>query len=243
MNVVTTFSANGWETYGKRFVESFGKHWPDECQLHVFLENQPTPAGFPKVDWHRLDFDPEHEAFVRKYAGKEYNHPTDFNEMSVRFCHKVFALTNKLLPMVGWRVWIDADVLFKRDVTAFLPSLFPSGKALTYLGRQGEMRPGQPAYTECGFVGYNTDVPKVRALLHDMRAIYTTGKLFTLGKHNWHDSYVFDHCRQHLEFEPAAMNNLSFGLPGTHVWPQSILGQFSAHQKGPKRKAEVYGQC
>lgn len=242
MNVVTTFSPAGWDHYGKRFVDSFLRHWPDEVQLHCFLEGQHIPPGYPKVAWHDLENDPEHQAFCAKYSGPEWNHPTDYNEMSVRFCHKVFAITSPSLPAMGWRVWIDADVLFTRDVTAFLPVLFPPGKALTYLGRQGLMREGQIAYTECGFVGYNGDVAKVRAMLHDMRQIYTTGRLFELGRHNWHDSYVFDHCRDHHHFGPGWLNNLSENVTGLHVWPHTVLGQCSQHQKGPRRKIEVYGK-
>lgn len=241
MNVVTTFSPVGWDVYGRRFVESFQKNWPDEVRLHCFLEGQQIPPGYPTVAWHDLENDPEHEKFCHQWGAPEWNHPTDFNEMSVRFCHKVFAITSPGLPMKGWRIWIDADVLFTRDVTAFLPSLFPDDKALTYLGRKGQMRPSQPAYTECGFVGYNCDIAKVRAMLYDMRAIYVSGKLFTLGRHNWHDSYVFDHCRESHHFGKDELNNLSENATGMHVWPQTVLGKFSQHQKGPRRKAEVYG--
>lgn len=239
--VVTTFSPAGWDSYGKRFVDSFLACWPDEWTLHCFLEGQHIPAGYPKVAWHDLENDHEHEAFVKRWAGPEWNSPTDFNEMSVRFSHKVFAVTSDGLPRRGWRVWCDADVLFTRDVTAFLPAVFPEGKSLCYLGRKGQMRPGQPAYTECGFVGYNLDHPGVLPMLSAMRRIYTSGTLFTLGRHNWHDSYVFDLCRDNSGLSPMSLHNLSASAKGMHVWPQTVLAQFSQHQKGPRRKQEVYG--
>jgi hypothetical protein len=244
MNVVTSFSPSGWDIYGKRFVDSFLANWPSEAQLHCFLEGQNIPPGYPQVAWHDLENDPEHEAFCSKYSGPEFNDPKDYAGMAVRFCHKVFAVTSTGLPPKGWRIWIDADVVFTRDVTAFLPQLLPEGKALTYLGRKGHMRPGQPAHSECGFVAYNCDIAKVRAMLLDMRAIYTTGRLFSLGKYNQHDSYVFDYCREHHHFGDGFLNNLSaHARPNeTHVWPSSLLGKFSEHYKGPRRKAAAYGR-
>ena len=33
ITVVTTFSDAGWEQYGKRFVETFTQHWPQDIKL------------------------------------------------------------------------------------------------------------------------------------------------------------------------------------------------------------------
>lgn len=247
MNIVTTFSPSGWGYYGKRFVESFLKHWPQDIALHVFLEGQEPPMDYPEVQWHDLRHDWDHEEFVSKYSGPEYNSKSDFNEMSVRFSHKVFAVTrDTALPMDGWRVWIDADTVTKADVTPeHLARLFPADKSLTYLGRRGWMRTGslQKAYTECGFVGYNLDDFRVRAMLVEMRSIYTSGKLFSLGRHNWHDSYVFDYCRDRQGFSPDRLNDLAAGLPSHtfHPWPRTVLGEIMEHNKGPGRKAAAYG--
>lgn len=243
IRVVTSFSQKGHLQYGQRFINTFLEHWPESVELHVFTEG-PQKYPTPGVAWHDLHLDPAHQAFCERYSGPQFNSPTDFNMMSVKFAHKVFAVTSPELPVGGWRIWIDADVETTRKVTPeHLAALAPPDKLLTFLGRTGWMRPGQPMYTECGFVGYNTDDLRVCAMLHDMRAIYTTGKLFTLGLHNWHDSYVFDHVRTHLGFPPGCVNNLSVHLPpGTfHPWASTVLGEIMVHHKGPKRKIAAYG--
>jgi len=247
MNIVTTFSPSGWGYYGKRFVESFLQHWPTYAKLHVFLEGQEVPDGYPTVSWHDLRKDWEHEEFVTKWSGPEWNSKTDYNEMSVRFCHKVFAITSLKLPQSGWRVWVDADVVTKAPIDkGWLDRTLPTGKALSFLGRKGFMRPmvSQPAYTECGFVGYNFDHPRVADMLDAMRLIYTSGELFQLGKHNWHDSYVFDYCKQRSGIPAAEMHNLAAHCEAHtfHPWPRTELGKVMEHYKGPGRKASAYGR-
>lgn len=247
MNIVTSFSPSGWGYYGKRFVDSFLANWPPHVNLHVFLEGQEPPAGYGPIHWHDLRDDWEHEEFVTKWSGPEWNSKTDYNEMSVRFCHKVFAITSPRLPATGWRVWIDADVVTKTEVDdAWLARVLPPDKALTFLGRKGFMRPlvSQPAYTECGFVGYNLDHLGVRPMLNGMRHIYTSGELFNLGRHNWHDSYVFDYCRKQQDFKDTELHNLAAHCDaGTfHPWPRTELGKVMEHYKGPGRKAGAYGR-
>lgn len=240
---VTTFSLDGWQRYGKQFVDTFLQNWP--LPLFVFGEGQSCPREYRnrrELIWYDLRDDPEHEQFVAKFSGAEFNHPVDFNMMSVRFCHKVFAITSPKLPGEGWRTWIDADCWTTKMVEPFwLANLFPDNKALTFLGRKGFMRPGQKAYTECGFVGYNQSFEESIWVLAKMRALYTSGRLFTLGQHNWHDSYAFDHARQSVP-EPL-LNNLSAHCPAgeLHVWPKTVLGNFMIHNKGPGRKAKAYG--
>lgn len=242
---VTTFSLKGWKVYGKRFVDSFLQYWP--IPLVVFAEGQLAPEGYRglrELIWLDLKDDRDHEAFVAKFTHKRFNHPTDVNMMSIRFCHKVFAITSPELPGAGWRIWIDADSETKKPVKPqHIEKLLPTDKALTFLGRKGRMRPGQKAYTECGFVGYNQSNPLVLQQLVDMREIYTSGLLFTLGQHNWHDSYVFDYTRKKL-IPKELWNNLSehYQEGDLHVWPKTILGEFMVHNKGPKRKRKAYGQ-
>lgn len=247
ISVVTTFSPQGYESYGHAFLDSFLRHWPAFVGLHVFLEGQRPPFQDARIHWHELNDDPEHVDFCDTHAGRDDEH--DWNMMPVKFCHKVFAVTSSELPRAThqahvWRVWIDADTITTKDIDeAFLARLLPTGKALAFLGRTGFMRPGQPMYTECGFVGYNVANPSACAVLHDMRALFTTGKLFGLGRHNWHDSFAFDHCRRHIGFHPDVEHNLSAHCKDGELypWDKSILAERLEHRKGPRRKAAAYG--
>lgn len=246
IHVVTTFSPRGYEVYGKRFIDSFLLHWPRDIRLFVFTEGAAIPVTDDRVTVLDLADDRQHLGFCSRWAGPAWNHPVDPNMQSVKFCHKVFAITSDKLPDTGVRFWIDADVETKAPVTAeWLGRVMPDEKWLSYLGRNCEFRgydglPREP-YTECGFVAYRVDNAKVRALLLDMRALYTSGDLFKLGLYRWHDSYVFDHCRRALLFRDEHCLNLSAKASGIDVWPQSILAETMKHSKGPKRKLTSYG--
>ena len=34
--IITTIGPNGWETYGKRFADSFAKFWPADVPLEIW---------------------------------------------------------------------------------------------------------------------------------------------------------------------------------------------------------------
>lgn len=251
LTVVTSFSRSGYDLYGARFIDTFVEQWPRHSARLGPIKLWVATEGFELAPHHRavcesfdLTHDADHERFVQKYSDPRYNHPSDFNEMSVRFCHKVYAITSPLLPDYGWRLWIDADVTHHGRVTEdWLNDVLPEGQWLSYLGRNGMMRPGQRMYSECGFVGYNTHVPRVRAMLGEMRSIYDTGKLFKLGRHNWHDSYVFDYCRKGMG-APDKHHDLAKHLTGKlmHPWEETVLQLVMDHHKGPARKRIRYGR-
>ena len=238
---VTSFSPRGYSQYGKRFIDSYLEHGP--YPLIVFGEGQPCPAEYierRELIWYDLKDDADHEAFCERNAGRD--HPHDFNMMPVKFGHKVFAITSPKLPAEGWRVWIDADVEFTAPVEPrHLNELFPGDKALTLLGRKGYMRPGQPMYSECGFVGYNQRFGSARKVLANMRKTFTSDQVFKQGRHNWHDSYTFDWWRA-IHVPPEYQNNISPHTKAGQLdaWSGSILSEFCQHHKGPKAKAKAY---
>jgi hypothetical protein len=242
MNIVTSFSPRGWHQYGIYFVETFRRHWPSDIRLDVFLEGQMPPLLDDRIFWHELRDDAQHEWFCKKNAHRD--DPLDWNMMPVKFGHKVFAITSDRLPKTGWRVWLDADVITTEPVTQpWLDKVLPKGKALSCLLRRGIMRPGQPLYTECGFVGYNLDDPRTMKLLAELRDVFVSEKVFTFGQHNQHDSYAFDWCRKRQNFRKDEVHNLSFMAKENelHPWPKTELSKCLVHNKGPRLKRAMYG--
>ena len=53
ITVVTTFSDAGWEQYGKRFVETFTQHWPQDIKLKIYCDS--VQPGYPEVEWIKLN--------------------------------------------------------------------------------------------------------------------------------------------------------------------------------------------
>lgn len=234
MIAVTTFSKKGWISYGHRFVTSFLQHWP--IRLVVYAESQNQPIQHQNLVWLNLDDDRDRKKFIDRYSAPQFNHQTDFNMMAVKFSHKIWAVTARDVQS-NYRIWIDADVDCIAPISIEQLASIVSAP-VCYLGRQGFMRPGQPLYPETGFVSYETRLPAVRQLLDRMRSVYTTGELFTLGQHNWHDAYTFDFCRRQFHME---QKNLSPDSKGLDAFEFSPLHPFLRHNKGPRRKARAYG--
>lgn len=237
---VTSFSPRGWEVYGKKFVDSFLQHW--DIPLLCYHESQQQPFRHQRLYWFNLDYDSDRAAFIKRNSTPvKIGVRTDPNEQSIRFCHKVFAITNHEIES-RWRIWIDADVVTHHAVNEdALADLCPENASLAFLGRTQALWTGQKPYPECGFVAYRTEDERVQAMLSRMRSLYVTDELYKLGPHCQHDSYVFDYCRQQSGIPPQEQANLSAGLDGLHVWPRTVLGKFMTHAKGELRKHEAYG--
>jgi hypothetical protein len=109
------------------------------------------------------------------------------------------------------------------------------GKDVAYLGRLSA------PYTECGFVAYRVESNPVKLLIDDMRDYYVSGRIFDRPRKDWHDSRCFDLALENSSIPHDRRNNLSEGIVGWHVWPETVLAQFSTHQKGPARKKKHYG--
>jgi hypothetical protein len=233
---ITAFSPEGYDVYGEKFVRTFLQHWG--IPLYVYYETQRPPITHRLVHYVDLDQDEDRRRFTGVHDTPEKRgHEDRPNMQSIRFCHKVFAVTS-CKPDARWLLWLDADVeTYARVDGGLLKKLCPEHAVLSYLGRELA-----GAYTECGFVAYRIEDLRVRFLLRDMRAVYTTGKLFELGDDHWHDSYVFDYCRHRSGIPQSAQHDLARGLRGWHVWPDTLLGGVAWHRKGPSRKLEAYGR-
>lgn len=219
MRFVTSMSETGYEEYGKTFLETFHKHC--DLPLTVYSEDE-LPAGpYPIVD---LNGDAELTEFLKNDTDSP-----DYRFQAGKFAKKVFAITSEK-PDTDWLIWIDADVIVEKPITAeFLKSVCPSGMMGSYLGRKDWH------HSECGWVAYNLQY--AGGFLKDFREIYTSGEVF--DHLEWHDSYLFDRLRDRYREKQGfdAWVNLSEGIPGMHVWDESPLGKVMRHLKGPLRKS------
>lgn len=244
---VTSFSPAGYRDYGKRFLESFIRHFPQSSILAVFHENEEPTIDDPRIWYFNLLGDVEYQDWMIRHG----NDPEkagirdgvrDFRFDAVRFAPKIFSLTSPLLPNAGWRIWIDADVEATKDIPeAFFSKLLRTDAVAAYIGRPKEVF----ATSECGFVAYKTAKEEGRQFLSDLRLNYTHGKIF--GFPEWHDSAVFDVLRTAYEQAGCKFKDLAAGyyssLKGPlsfeehgHPWPNTPLGQYLTHYKGPKGK-------
>lgn len=248
--VCTTLPNEAWPIYGQKMLQSFVQAWPKEIKLIVQLDNDlllpQVQAMLRPTDSVIIGWSDPHGAFVTR--NKDKDSPTDYRKQSVRFCHKVFCLKfvldsinnhkkvyaeNKekdenLMPPPRYLIWMDADVLTARQVTLqeIKECLPKEGDAVSYMGRKDW------PHSECGWLAF--DVEKNGGDVIDrMIAVYVSDEVY---KHQeWHDSWIFDKIRKPED----KWTNLTDGKPGMDIWPQSPMGKWSRHFKGPEAKMEL----
>lgn len=238
IKVCTSFSGNQYLDFGQKFIESFLEH--NDVPLIVFYEDEQIdfPEG-PK--WERLRSVSQSE-FMADFGNLAASHGivgkkndkyvTDYRLTCTRFAKKVFAVT-AYHKDCDWWVWIDADVeCIKPFDEKFWKAVCPESGLISYLGRKDW------DHSECGFVAYRVGHPVPRAFLKILRSIYVDGRVFTLPQ--WHDSFVFDRVMDSFPAWVPFFHNISEGVPGNHVWPETILGEYMVHNKGLRKRGIEY---
>lgn len=210
MEIVTSFSLDGYWRYGKDFLES-ARNLP--CDVTVCSEDD-LPVPHKKLD------DPAHLAFLRRCP----DDPTDYRFQAKRFSYKVFSILAS--QGKGRLIWLDADVkVFAKVPGKFLDDLMPKGVYTAYLGRE-------KMHSECGFVIYDRSHPAHEKFMSAWRNLYETDDLFKLKE--WHDSLAYDHLRTSLN-----VPSISISGPGKsthHPFINSPLGKYMDHFKGNRKE-------
>jgi hypothetical protein len=239
--VVTGFHPAGYELYGKRFLETFGEHWPDEVNLVCYTE-EPIFAAIGNRSWLPLDAlaCSGLKSFIQRNAGdpvkcgrqqtsawrpKEIARGYSYRFDAVKFCKQLFYPEDaaSLIPDGEILAWFDADVVTLKDVPAgFIESMLGDAD-VCHLGRA-------PSHSEIGFWAVRLG-PATRGFLSALAAMFRSDTVFRLRE--WHSAFVFDYCLSGLE--NASVKNLTPGGKG-HVWFQSPLGRYTDHLKGDRKR-------
>lgn len=233
MIVVTSFSKSGYDIYGKKFLETFVKHWP--CKVVVYYESLPDFVH-NKVEYKNLLGLKDLVAFLtiiqdRPVCKGDLEEGYNYNFDIWKFCRKSFAQFDALKEHKGKVIWLDADVETLKPITQeWIDELYGS-TGLVFLGRNG-------FYTETGFLGFDTEREGFQDFLGKYIDCYRRGKIFTLP--GWHDCYAIDWA---IKESGVKINNLTpdwkKGKDDLNVWKKSVLQPYLIHHKGHRK----YGQA
>jgi len=255
-SVVTTCHGAGYAEYGRRMIESFDHHWPDEVPLLLYRENfEPEVESERIIVRDLLESCPELVAFKRRHADNplangrtqryrfrlsrnpyknriklgDRNWGSGFRWDAVRFAHKAFAIFHAAANSdADVLIWVDADSLFFAPPTwEELESFVPPDCFVGYLHR--------PTYAECGFIAYNLRHPATRQMLAAFEQLYTRDELFR--EYEFHDAYLFDVVRRQTEQAGHKSYDIGEGIGARakHVLINSRLGRFMDHVKGGRK--------
>jgi len=237
INVVTTFSPLGYDTYGKHMLRSFNANWPKDVQLYVYHESSiPTDAEAMSAIWVNLDRDQDRAAFMASHSDGPRDGPHAYKKWPVKFCHKVFAVTSAPRDC-DWMIWMDGDVRTMKPITwDFLHELLPKDEVLgVFLGRRWW------SHTETGFWairmnGYG------KHFLDELRNDYTSDRIMTSTSQI--DCAAFDYCLQIFEGRGQKFKDLGAHHkgPDIDVMAKSVLAPYLWHAKGEYRKLKEFGK-
>lgn len=233
--VVTTFPLDMYSVYAREMLVSFDKHWPADIPIFIALDcvNQEhynaiqTDLNQRLVSGREFFISNEFSKEQREFLARNKDTGEDYRLHVCKFSHKVFAVlgaaSHARQEQIDCIIWLDADVVSHAPVTHAIleQELLPlEGQAVSFLGRD------EAPHSECGFMAFVGEAGF--ELIEAMADYYVTDKVLSLQ--GWTDCDVFDDARKGL---PA--RNLSNGLPGWHVWPQSALGKYTQHNKGNRK--------
>lgn len=222
--IITTLGPRGWETYGRRFVESFIKFWPSEMQLEVWHHD--TTGDFPaydRVKFRALESVPSFQKLKAKLGQDAKDGPT------LQYCFKAVALASAVTPDLDWIAFIDADTETMRHVDSqLLDQLFDDSVHLTYLYRKGV------AESEGSWFAFNLATVKGASLLADYWGLYDSFEAFHYKKA--HDNAVLDRLVVLHRAHGLQVKNLAEGALGLDAFHQSPLGAYMIHYKGPDKQ-------
>lgn len=236
--IVTTYSVEGFYSYGHRFIETFERYWPRTDRLIVYADRVTDGA---KCEHRQLTEIPALGEFQQRHANdlmangrvptnrwksKDREDGYSFRTDAVKFSNKVFVVRDMARRMRrGIMAWMDADVVTFAQVPQMFVEDMLAHHDVAYLGRTR-------AHSECGFLAFR--LPEAACLIERWAAYYETDEVFNLQES--HDSHVFDVAREQMPF----LRQRDLTPNGyAHTWVRSPLAVFSDHLKG-ERKALGY---
>ncbi|SFL19462.1 hypothetical protein SAMN04488518_1214 [Pseudovibrio ascidiaceicola] len=238
---VTTFNRQGYEKYGKNFLRSFIKYWPQEVKLFVYAEDAKVEFDAPNIvvfsqrkvlnDLVSFKEDYSRNKFANGINPVAPDMEKSFRWDAVRFSNKVFAIHDAIersIDIYDHLIWLDADIVTHDAIPlTFLEKLSPLKRELAaYLNRKG--------CPECGWVDFNLRHPQIKNFADSFKKIYSDG-LFLRFKES-HDSYVFwELVKQFERQKRVRFKHLGSRWASGHVFVNSELGRYMDHLKGTRK--------
>jgi hypothetical protein len=242
---VTSFSEEGFKKYAKNMLLSVVENWKDDLKLVAYFHDcsSETVNDFPsspKIEYRNLNlvkpmlsYRERMKTYDGTMGGKT---PYNWRLDAVKWCHKVYALTqyalyDETVEHGNWLCWLDADTIttkpFSKDK---LLEILARNADIVHLGRK------DADYSETSFIAFNMFNKNVSPfLLADLRGCYDIGEVTAYRE--WHDGFIFERLLKIYQAHGAHVQNLSANAVGLAAFAQSPLSQYMVHFKGNLKDA------
>lgn len=234
IELITSFSGKGLETYVPQFLESF-KKWPSDVYLTAYYHDlspfQLLPT-IPNVEFRSLHDIPAHEEFYATYGnvngidGQHYNYRFD----AAKFTHKVFAIADAIERRMESSedypiIWLDADTVTLENPQPLLATL--NRDTFHWLDRT------TMPYAETSFL-FIPDTARWYITFMGLRQIFTSGEF--LNHKEYHDGWILTRLMKAIPSSNFIVKNLTpEDYRGIDAFDNSILGRYMKHYKGNQK--------
>lgn len=226
MKVITTFSQDGYELYGKRMVDTWLRYWPKEAELIVYTENFNLTQKDKRIT--ELDINkhcPLLEKFkttsinLKKQEDKKQQRKID---KAIRWSHKVYVISHALNYQNKNFLFLDGDTFTTRSVNIKLidnllrDHLF----AVHFEQIKGDL------HFETGLIAFNLLHPQIEILKNELQKGYDNLDVYKLPK-AW-DGFWFAHLTKKFNLDVLNLGN-------NGVFSNSLVSGTIFHDVGKKK--------
>jgi hypothetical protein len=193
MILATTFSYQGYLTYGKKWIESVSRFWPEDTKVHLYIDfDIIVPKNFKII---RFNFERPQEKlkniFDAKFSDKTFHKFNEIKSKVIKFSYKSFVICNELDMHKNTNdifVWLDGDVetiklISTKDIASTL-----NGK---FLSCQSEKHSRKAQHTESGILIFDLGHDNTEIFKKEFYECYTSRKLFSVKKP--YDGYLISY--------------------------------------------------
>ena len=237
--LVTSFNEEGYEKYGRRMLESVAEHWSSDIDIRVWYHDfdllEKNPPEQDNIGYHNLN----EVSDLLLFRGRLENYePSNWRMDVVKFCHKVYAITETCRDLVSDSddqtpyslLWVDGDTVTTGAVDPeWLSSILDTDTDVTLLDRP------VTDYAETSFMRFALWPDREAAfnVLEDVRSAYDT--LEVRGFREWHDGFVFQRIINLHKNHGLLVQNLSPDAVDLDAFHTSPLADRMEHFKGAKK--------
>jgi len=200
INFVTSFNEEIYTVVGHHLINSIKNNWEPSIKVtgyyHDFNVKNYIIKDINLKSLNKLEDYTTYLKVNKEHDGTENKTiPYNWHLDSLRWSHKVFALTEKAFELAeesadsGWLIWVDADSLAtKRLVPNDILSMLPKECDVVYKGIINHS--DGTSYLDTSFIAFNLNKKPALDLLGDLRGAYISGEF--LQYREWHDAFILE---------------------------------------------------
>lgn len=177
----TTFNKNGYELYGKQWVDSFIiiANYYNKFKAKIYYEGFEPDIDHPSLTWVKYDeMIPEHALWKKQYFSKT-NHSDYVKTMTVRFSHKAFVIQHVLNNNTNdYLIWLDGDCIFKNsDYTHFPQNILNDKFLACQIEHNHDLN-----HVESGILIFNGNHPDIEKFNKEFKKWYEVEHILPMGQ-------------------------------------------------------------